>query len=207
MPGDFLERDRARAGGAADLDHDAQGRQPRGAQLPGLGARKLRQQRVEHVHVVAGLERRRGDDGAASDLMKREFQLAQPVSRIDRHQDETGLGGGELGQGPFRSVQRPDADPFAAFEAERDKAGGERIDPRGKLLPCPSHAVAGRDQRLAIAPAPRGVIEAAPDRVAEQRRVGDAANVTVGFVCQDRVLQSGAWTAGAISPAVARHES
>ncbi|MGY4328813.1 hypothetical protein ACVWWG_003230 [Bradyrhizobium sp. LB7.2] len=176
--------------GAADLDHDAQGRQPRRLQLPGLGARKLWQQCVEQVHVVAGLERRRGDDGATSDLVKREFQLAQPVGRIDRHQDEASLGGGELGQRPFRPVQRPDSDPCAALEAKREKTGGERVDPRGKLLPCPSHAVTGRDQRLAIAPALRGLIEAAPDGVAEQRRVGDAANVTVGLVCQNQKMSS-----------------
>ena len=151
---------------------------------PGCDCRKLGQQRVQHLHVVGGLERGGGDDRGAADLGEREFEFAQAIGRIDGDENEPGLGGGELRQRPFRPVQRPDADPRAAFEAEREKARGQRIDALGQFPPRPAHVMARRNQRLAIAPALRGLIEAAPDGVAQQRRVGDAADVAVGFVGQ-----------------------
>ena len=134
--------------------------------------------------IVAGLERGRGDERGAADLVQREFEFAQPIGGIDGDQDQPGLGGGELRQRPFRPVGRPDADPRAALEAEREKARGQRVDPLGEFLPGPAHAVARRNQRLAIAPAPGGEIEAAPDGVAQQRRIGDAANIAIGFFGQ-----------------------
>ena len=163
----------------ADLDHRAQLRQPRRVQLAGLRCRKFGQQRVQHLHVVGGLERGRRDDRGAADLCEREFEFAQAVGGIDGDENEPGLGGGELRQRPFRPVQRPDADPRAGFEPEREKTRGQRIDALGQFLPRPPHAVARRDQRLAIAPAPGREIEAVPDGVAEQRRIGNAANIAI----------------------------
>ena len=72
----------------------------------------------------------------------------------------------------------------AAFEAECEKAGSQRIDPLGQFLPGPPDAVARRNQRLAVGPTPGRGIEAASDGVAEQRRIGDAANVAIRFFCQ-----------------------
>ena len=169
---------------AADLDHRAQLRQPRRLQFARLRCRKLRQQRVQHLHVVGGLERGRGDDRRAADLCQREFEFAQAIGGIDGDENEPRLGGGELRQRPFRAVQRPDADPRAAFEAEREKARRQRVDALGKFLPGPAHVMAWRNQRLAIAPALGCAIEAAADGVAEQRRVGDAADVAVDGVGQ-----------------------
>ena len=47
-------------------------------------------------------------------------------------------------------------------QAEREKARGQRVDAFGKFLPGPAHIMAGRDQRLAIAPALDGLVEARP---------------------------------------------
>ena len=102
---DFVERNRAGAKRPADLNHRAQLREFRRAQLARLRARQLRQQRVQHFHVVGGLERGRGHDRRAADLGKREFELAQAVGRIDGDQDQPRFGGGELGERPFRPVQ------------------------------------------------------------------------------------------------------
>ena len=157
---------------------------------PGVRFRKLGQQRVQHLHVVGGLERGRRDDRGASDLGEREFEFAQAVGGVDGDEDEPGLGGGELRQRPFRPVQRPDADPRAAFEAEREKARGQRIDALGEFLPGPPDIMAWRNQRLAIGPALRGQIEAAPDGVAEQRRIGDAANITGCYFGQSLFLHA-----------------
>ena len=151
--------------------------------------RKLRQQRVQHLHVVRGLERGRGDDRRAADFGQREFELAQTIGGIDGDENESCFGGGKLRQRPFRPVQRPHPDPRAALEAEREKARRQRIDAFGKLFPGPAHVMARRNQRLAIAPPRGGLIEAAPDGVAEQRRVGGAADVAVGGVGQGGVLR------------------
>ena len=174
-----LEGNGARSLRPADLDHRAQLRQPRGVQFAGLRVCELRQQRVQHLHVVGGLERGGRDDPCASDFCQCEFEFAEAVGRIDGDENEPGLGGGELRQRPFRPVQRPDADPRAGLEAEREKARGQRIDPLGQLLPSPPHAMARRDQRLAIPPTPDRKIEAVSDGVAEQRRIGDAANIAI----------------------------
>ena len=138
-PRDLLERDGAGAGGFADLDHGAQLRQSRRMQVARSGLRQFRQQRVQHLHVVRGLERGRGDDRGAADLGESEFQFGEPVGRVDGHENEAGLGGRELRQRPFRPVQRPDADPRAALETEREKARGQRIDALGQFLPAPAH--------------------------------------------------------------------
>ena len=88
-------------------------------------------------------------------LFERVLQLAQAVGGIDVDEDEPGLGGGELGQRPFRAVRRPDADP------RRRARGRARESPpparrRARRIPSRSSArLARRNQRLAIAPAPR----------------------------------------------------
>ena len=181
----ILEGDGAGRLRAADLDHRAQLRQPRRLQLAGFRCRKFRQQRVQHLHVVGGLERGRGDDRGAADLCQRELELAQAIGRIDGDEDESRLRGGELRQRPLGAVQRPHPDPRAAFEAEREKSRRQRVDARGKFLPRPADVMARRNQRLAIAPSLRGPIEAASDGVSQQRRVGNAADVAVDGVGHD----------------------
>ena len=150
-----LEGEGAGTFGAADLDHRAQLRQPLRLQFARLRCRKLRQQRVQHLHVVGGLERGRGDDRGAADFCQREFEFAQAIGWIDGDENEPRFGGGKLRQRPFRPVQRPHPDPRAAFQAKREKARRQRIDTFGKFLPGPAHVMAWRHQRLAIAPALR----------------------------------------------------
>ena len=167
---DAVERDRARHGVAADLDHHAQRRQLRRVQLAGLRVPQFRRQRVDHADIVAGLERRRGDQRAAADLVQRVFQLRQPVGRVDVHQDQPGLGGGELRHHPFGVVRRPDADALARLQPQRDQAGGERIDLLAELALAPADALLAHDQPGPVAPARNGAVEMAADRLADQRR-------------------------------------
>ena len=120
---------------------------------------ELGHQCVQHLHVVRGLERGGRDERGAPDLGQREFEFAQAIGGIDGDENEPGFGGGKLRQRPFRTIERPDADARATFEAERQKAGGQRIDSLRQFFPGPPDAVARRNQRLAITPAPGGVIE------------------------------------------------
>ena len=151
---DVLEGDGARTFGAADLDHRAQLRQPRRLEFARPRGRKLRQQRIQHLHVVRGLESGRGDDRCAADFGQREFEFAQAVGGIDGDENEPGFGGSELRQRPFRAIERPHPDPRAALEPKPKKARRQRVDTLGKFFPGPAHVMARRNQRLAIAPAP-----------------------------------------------------
>ena len=147
-------------GRAADLDHRAQLRQPRRLQFARRRRRQFRQQRVQHPHVVGGLERGRRDQRGAADFCQREFQFAEAIGGIDGDENEAGLGGGKLRQRPFRPVQRPHPDAGAAFQPEREKARRQRIDPLGQFSPIPPDVMARRHQRLALRPAPRRLIQA-----------------------------------------------
>ena len=167
-----VERDRARRGIAADLDDDAQRRQLRRVQMAWTRVPQFRRQRVDHADIVAGLERCRGDQRAAADLVQRVFQLRQPVGRVDVHQDQPGLRGGELRDHPFGIVRRPDADALARLQPQRDQSGGERIDLLAELAPAPADALLARDQPRPVAPARNGPVEMTADRFADQ---GDAA--------------------------------
>ena len=48
---------------------------------PGARARKLRRKRVDHLHVVAGLERGRRDQRRAAHLGERELQFVEAIGR------------------------------------------------------------------------------------------------------------------------------
>ena len=151
-----LERKGARSLWPADLDHRAQLRQPRRVQLAGLRVCELRQQRVQHLHVVGGLERGGRDDPGASDFCQCEFEFAEAVGRIDGDENEPGLGRGELRQRPFRAVQRPDADPRAGLR------GRARESPRPAhrpARPAPSKSTA---RHGSARPAPRDSPNAGP---------------------------------------------
>ena len=127
---------------AADLDHGLQQRQ---AGVP----RAARPSSRSMAEIVAGLEAGGGDQGAAADLVQRVFQLVGAVGRVDVDQDQAGLGGGELGHHPFGVVGRPDADPVAGLEAQRQQAGGEGVD----LRAAARHRSSGCPARARSAPA------------------------------------------------------
>ena len=108
---------------------------------------------------------------------QRIFEFMQPIGGIDGDEDEPGFGRGELGQRPFRPVERPDADAFAPLQPEREQAGGEIAHAGPQLLPGPSDAMTGRYQRRPLGPTCRGARQRLPDRHAQQRFRADAADI------------------------------
>ena len=124
----------------------------------------------KHADVVARLERRRRDQRLAGDLVQRVFELGQPIGRVDVDQDKTGLGGGELSDHPFRVVGRPNADPIARPQPQRQQTGGTGVDPRAQLCVGPAYVLVRDDQRLAIGPARDDTVEMGADGLADQRR-------------------------------------
>src|ERR1700733_14117568 len=167
-----VERDRAWHRIRADLDDDAQRGQFRRVQVAWTRVQQFRRQSVDHPDIIAGLERRRGDQGAAVDLVQGVFQLREPIRRVDVHQDQPGLRGGELRYHPLGIVRRPDADALARLQSQRDQSGGERIDLFAKLAIAPADALLAGDQSGPVAPACNGLVEMATDRFADE---GDAA--------------------------------
>ncbi len=112
-----------------DRDDQAQIGELGCAQIARSGGGEFGRQLAQHSEVVAGLEPGGGDQRRAASLVQRVFEFGQPIGRVDVDEDQPGLGGSELGDGPFGVVRRPDADARAAFEAERHQPGGEGIDP------------------------------------------------------------------------------
>ena len=132
---------------------------------------------VDDLEVVRGLERRRQDQRLALDLVHRVLELGAPVGRVDVDQHQPRLGGGELGQGPFRAVGRPDADPVAALQPQRHQAGREIVDAAAELAPAPAHVLVAHHQRLAVAVGLDRAVEEGADGLADQLLVGDAVVV------------------------------
>jgi len=121
---------------------------------------------VGDFEVVRGFQRRRQDQRLALDLVHRVLELGAAVGRVDVDQHQPRLGGGELGQGPFRAVGRPDADPIAALQAERQKTGREIVDAAAELAPAPAHVLLAHHQRLAVAPGLDRAVEEGADGLA-----------------------------------------
>ena len=164
----------------ADANERGQRRQPLRLQFAGRGAVDLRRQLAQHGDIVAGLERLGGDQRLAADLVERVFELGQAIGRIDVDEDQAGLGGRELGDHPFGIVRRPDADAVAGRKPERQQPGGQGVDLGFQLAIAPADVLLPHDQRVALAPALRRLVEMHADGVADQRHVGGAVDVALG---------------------------
>ena len=125
---DVGEVQQTRAALLAKADDEFEIRKLGRAQVTGCGLGQLRDQRLQHLNVVAALERRCGDQGRTADLVERVLQFGKPVRWIDVHQDQAGLRGRELGDDPLPSVGCPDADALTRLEPERETTGGDRVD-------------------------------------------------------------------------------
>ena len=137
------------------------------------------QELIEHADIIAGLELARGDERLAGDLVERIIGLGEPIGRIDIDQDQAGFGGGELGDHPFGIIGRPDAAPFAGFEPQRQKAGGEVIDLPLQLGIGPAHLLMAHDERVAVRPAPGRHVEEGAHGLADQRGVADPVHIAL----------------------------
>ena len=152
---------------------------------------------VDDLEIVRGLERRRQDQRLALDLVHRIVELGPAVGRVDVDQHQARLGGGELGQRPFRGVGRPDADAVAALQAQCHQAGGQLVDPAGQLAPAPAHVLVAHHQRLAVAEGLDLAVEEGADGLADQLPVRDAV------VVRDFGGSREHWSCGKLSAACA----
>ena len=153
----------------AHADHHFERRQAVAAQQTGLAVAELGREVGDHLEVVAGLERRRQHQRTAADLVERVFEFGAAIGGVDIHQNQAGLGGGELGQRPLHVVLRPDADALARRQAEAHQPAGERVDAALQLRVGEAHVLVAHHQRLALGMAGAGLVEEAADGLADQR--------------------------------------
>ena len=136
---------------------------------------------VDHLPVVARLERLRCDERRDPGLSEDVVQLVRPVGGVDVDEDRADLRGGELHQRPLGAVRRPDADPVARLDADGQESASERVHVSEQsgavhLLPCATSTRASRSK-------PRhGGVEVVADRLLDERGVGLAAGVRQGGV-------------------------
>jgi hypothetical protein len=86
--------------------------------------------------------------------------------------------GGELADDPFGVVWRPDPDPLAGFEAERDQAGGKIVDPPLQFAPAPAQPLMADDERVALGMLLGCAVEIGADSLADQRRLARSVDIT-----------------------------
>ncbi len=139
---------------------------------------QLRADLLDHRDVVRRLERARGDQRPAAGLGERVAQLGRPVRRVDVDEHRADPRGGELRQHPLGAVRRPDPDPVARLDAEREQRAGEPVGLRVELGVAEADALVARDERLAAAVLGRHAPERGADRLLEQRRLGRPGGVT-----------------------------
>ena len=160
-----------------DLDHGLEPGQAGAAQLAGVGGGELGGELAQHGKIVAGLEAAGRHQRPAADLVQRVVQLVGAVGRVDVDQDQAGLGGGELGDHPLGIVGRPDADPVAGLEAQRQEPGGEGVDLGVQLGVGPADRLLAHDQGGPVGPAGGGTLEVGADGLADQGHVARAVHV------------------------------
>ena len=173
---DLGEGDGARPG-TAHLDHGLEPGQAGAAQLARVRGGELGGELAQHGKIVAGLEAAGGHQRPAADLVQRVVQLVGAVGRVDVDQDQAGLGGGELGDHPLGIVGRPDADPVAGLEAQRQEPGGEGVDLGVQLGVGPADRLLAHDQGGPVGPAGGGTLEVGADGLADQGHVAHAVHV------------------------------
>jgi hypothetical protein len=78
---------------------------------------------------------------------------------------------------PFGIVRRPHTDAVGAFEPERQKAGGEGVDPFFQLTVGPTDLLASDDQRITLGKPLDDPVEIDTDRIADKRRNARAVDV------------------------------
>ena len=132
---------------------------------------------AEHAEVVAALAAARHDERAAADLVERVLELGLAIRRIDVDEDEADPRRRELGDDPLVPVRRPDADPVAAAQAEREQTRGHLVGALLQVVPRQAQVLGVEDRRVARAVAGDGLVELLRQGDEAQRLVGRARDV------------------------------
>src|SRR5207245_2029711 len=98
--------------------------------------------------------------------------------KVDENKPE--LGGGILGNRPFRAVRRPQADAVASHQTELEQTGGESLDLACQLCIAPGNLLMADNKRGAIAMPINRPVEGCPDRICQQWSIDVATDIAGG---------------------------
>ena len=139
----------------------------------------------EHGRVVRRAEATGHDEHAHARLAERVAELGGRAGRVDRDQDRADAGRGELRDGPFVAIGRPDGDAIALVHAVRDERAGGGLHLLPELVVGRPVALVGHDERVALAEALDGPAQVLADRLAEQRDVAGAVGIGAAAQADD----------------------
>lgn len=134
----------------------------------GLRLERLRAGLVEHPDVVGGLEPPLDEERLDLGLLHGVLELVGPVCRVDVHHDGADLCRGELGEHPFRVVQRPYGDPVPALHVERHEGACQNVDALKEFRVSPADVLVNGDERIAVRMRRRDSVQHLTDGDAEQ---------------------------------------
>ncbi len=175
------EKTRRRLGIKAD--QPAQLRQALAAQFADGLLRQFRQQALQHAVIVGALECTGADQPLATGLLEYVFEFGAAIGRIDVDQNHADLRGGELSDAPLRAVRRPDAEPVAGLQTQRQQRSGMHIHRVGQLPPGVTLLLMAHHQRLAVRVLRDGLVELLPDGHRQQGFVLGTTGVAALRVC------------------------
>ena len=155
----------------------------------------LRRGLLDHLPVVARLERLRADQQLQPGLVHRVGELVRPVGRVDVDQDGADLGAGVLRDRPLRTVGRPHPDTVALRDAGADQSAGKGVHVPVELGVGPSAAGGVLDQRLVLAVRRHVLSKLAP--MVSSIRAGVVSPACVGLHWSNLSTTTGAGTGSA----------
>ena len=175
---DFGEAKRAGMPAVAKQHDRPQRRQPCRFNFSGRRVAELGREFPQHADIVRSLESFGENERLTADFVERIFQLGDAIGGIDIDQDEPGLGGGELGEHPFRVVGRPDADAVAGMKPERQQTRGEPVDLLPQFAIAEPHLLMADHQCRPRRPFVADRVEKPANRLANERLFAYAIDVT-----------------------------
>ncbi len=165
--------------GLAQMHHQFEIGQTRGAQFARRAGIQLRREFTQHGEVVAGLERGHGDQRLARHLVERVLHLGGAIGRVDVHQNQADLGRRQLHQHPFHAVVRPDAHAVALAQTAAQQGAAQTIHLALELGIAQANVLVARNQRLLQALALGHGVEKIAYGLRQQRLVGGAAGISL----------------------------
>jgi hypothetical protein len=105
---------------------------------------------AEHLYVVDIPEAANRDERPGSTLPEQVVDLLAPERGVDRDQNRADLGERKLQHDPFGNVGRPNRDPLARLDAERQQAAGDFARLDFQLREGPSRAAVALHERVVV---------------------------------------------------------
>src|SRR5262249_43266020 len=113
----------------------------------------------------------------AAAVVERVAELGDTIRGIDVDEDQSGFGGGKLGQHPFAVIRRPDADAVAGFKPEREQPGSNLVDDLPQLAVTETDLLMTDHQRRTRCPRGASFVEKLSDGLADQRPIAGAVHI------------------------------